>query len=242
MHHLRSPKIDQFNSNTIRFLGTLMLLIVFKFSAVAQPNLGQYDNKKLHFGFTLAGNLGRLQVETRPSYFATDTMKNLTVANFPGIGLGAIVNLKLGKYWDLRLMAPVISFVQRNLIYEFQNSEKIVKIESAYCDASLLIKFKSERRKNTRVYVIAGPRFSYDFGSTVTRTRGLQNPVVSLVPFTYGWEAGIGLDIYFEYFKFSPEIKTGQTISNALYRDIYPYTQAIEGLYPQLIQFSLHFE
>lgn len=238
MHHIRSSKIRQ-----QPFQLTVFLCLCSLFTALqAQPNLGQYDNKKFHFGFTLASNIGRLQVETRPSYFATDTLKNLSVVGFPGIGLGAIASLKLGKYWDLRLMAPVISFVQRNLVYEFENSEKIVKIESAYCDASLLVKFKSERRRNTRVYVIAGPRFSYDFGSTTTRTRGIQNPVVSLVPFTYGWEVGIGLDIYFEYFKLSPEIKTCQTSGNALFRDIYPYTQAIESIYPQLIQISLHFE
>lgn len=184
-----------------------------------------------------------MQVETRPDAFlGGDSLRNVSVANFPGIGLGAITNFKLGKHWDIRLMAPVISFVQRNLTYDFDNSQKIVKVESAYCDGSLLIKYKSERRGNTRVYVVAGPRFSFDFGSTVNKTRGIQNPVVSLIPFTYGWEAGIGLDIYFEYFKFSPEIKTCQTITNALYRDIYPYTQSIESIYPQLIQISLHFE
>jgi hypothetical protein len=113
----------------------------------AQPNLPQFDNKKIHFGFTLATNIGRLQLETRPEYF-TDTLKNILVSNFPGIGLGAIVNFKLSKHWDIRLMAPVISFVQRNLTYDFENSQKLVKIESAYCDGSLLFKYKSERRKN----------------------------------------------------------------------------------------------
>ncbi len=208
----------------------------------AQPNLPQYDQQKVHFGFTLASNIGRLQVETRPGFFATDTMRNVSVTNFPGIGLGAVTNFRLGKCWDIRLMAPVISFVQRNLTYDFPNSQKIVKVESAYCDASLLIKYKSERRKNTRAYVVAGPRFSYDFGSTIDKTRGIQNPVVSLNPITFGWEAGVGLDIYFEYFKFSPEIKTCHTYGNALFRDAYPYTQALESIYPQLIQISLHFE
>ena len=137
--------------------------------ATAQPNLPQYDAKKVHFGFTLASNIGRMQVETRPNAFAGDTLRNLSVANFPGIGLGAITNFKLGKYWDIRLMAPVISFVQRNLTYDFDNSQKVVKVESAYCDASLLIKYKSERRKNTRTYIVAGPRFSFDFGSTVDK-------------------------------------------------------------------------
>jgi hypothetical protein len=210
--------------------------------AFAQPNLPQYDEKKLHFGFTLASNIGRMQVETRSDLMASDSLRNVSVANFPGIGLGAITNFKLGRHWDIRLMAPVISFVQRNLIYDFDNTQKIVKVESAYCDGSLLIKYKSTRRKNTRTYVVAGPRFSFDFGSTKDRTRGIQNPVVSLNPFTYGWEAGVGMDIYFEYFKFSPEIKTCQTIGNALYNDNYIYTQSLQGLYPQLIQISLHFE
>lgn len=183
-----------------------------------------------------------MQLETRPDFMASDSLRNVSVINFPGIGLGAITNFKLGKCWDIRLMAPVISFVQRNVVYDFDNSQKIVKVESAYCDGSLLIKYKSERRKNTRAYVVAGPRFSYDFGSTKDRTRGYQNPVVSLNPITFGWEAGVGMDIYFEYFKFSPEIKTCQTFGSALYRDIYPYTQAIESIYPQLIQISLHFE
>ncbi|MEI7979211.1 MAG: hypothetical protein WCI53_10240, partial [Bacteroidota bacterium] len=83
----------------------------------AQPNLPQYDQQKVHFGFTLASNIGRLQVETRPGFFATDTMRNVSVTNFPGIGLGAVTNFRLGKCWDIRLMAPVISFVQRNLTY-----------------------------------------------------------------------------------------------------------------------------
>ena len=208
----------------------------------AQPNLPQYDAQKIHFGFTLASNIGRMQLETRPDFMSSDSLRNVGITNFPGIGLGAITNFRLGKCWDIRLMAPVISFVQRNIVYDFDNSQKIVKVESAYCDASLLIKYKSERRKNTRAYVVAGPRFSYDFGSTKDRTRGYQNPVVSLNPITFGWEAGVGMDIYFEYFKFSPEIKTCQTFGSALYRDIYPYTQAIESIYPQLIQISLHFE
>jgi hypothetical protein len=220
----------------------IVILVIFQIKLVAQPNLPQYDNQKIHFGFTLATNIGRMQLETRPNFFANDSLRNVSVANFPGIGLGAITNFRLGKHWDIRLMAPVISFVQRNITYDFNNSQKIVKVESAYCDASLLIKYKSERRKNTRAYVIAGPRVSFDFGSTIDKTRGIQNPVVSLIPFTFGWEAGIGMDIYFEYFKFSPEIKACQTFNNALYRDNYPYTQAIEAIYPQLIQISLHFE
>jgi hypothetical protein len=48
--------------------------------------------------------------------------------------------------------------------------------------------------------------------------------------------------MYFEYFKFSPEIKVCNTFGNAMYRDGYIFTNYIENLSPQLIQISLHFE
>jgi hypothetical protein len=207
----------------------------------AQPNLEQYDLKPIHFGFTLAANSGRFLIDMT-STFQNDTLRNVTVKNFPGIGLGAITNIRLGNYWDIRIMTPVISFVQRNLVYDYPTGKKEVKIESAYCDASLLIKYKSMRRKNSRLYVIGGGRMSYDFASTIAKNRGLQNPVVSLVPLTYGWEAGFGLDVYFEYFKFSPEVKICNTFGNALYKDGYIFTNVIEKISPQLIQISLHFE
>ncbi|MCU0421313.1 MAG: outer membrane beta-barrel protein [Bacteroidia bacterium] len=207
-----------------------------------QANLEQYDNKILHFGFTVSANSGRLRVDRNTDLFPNDTLKNINVVNFPGIGLGAVTNLKLGEHWDLRLLFPVISFVQRNMEYEFENVKRTTEIESAYCDLSLLVKFKSDRRKNTRVYVIGGFRGSYDLGSTVDQERSNNKPVVSLTPYTYGYEMGIGLDMYFEFFKFSPEFKFCSTLNNALYKDGFIYTNLLNGLSPQLFMISLHFE
>ncbi len=219
-----------------------MLLLIGTITSFAQPNLEQYDNRVLHFGFTLATNIGRAHLDAKTLELPKDSLRQITVKSFPGIGLGAITNLHLNDNMDIRLMAPVISFVQRNIVYQFENSRDEVKIESAYCDASLLFKYKSARRKNTRLYVIGGGRMSYDFASTVKKNRGLQDPVVSLNPITYGWEAGVGFDFYFEYFKFSPEIKACQTFGNAMYRDGFIFTNYIQNLSPQLIQISLHFE
>jgi hypothetical protein len=66
--------------------------------------------------------------------------------------------------------------------------------------------------------------------------------VVSLNPLTTGWEAGFGFDFYFEYFKFSPELKVCNTFGNAMFRDNYIFTDYIHSISPQLIQISLHFE
>ena len=211
--------------------------------AAAQPNLEQYDNKLFHFGFTIAVNNASMSIDSKTTSFQPqDSLMNVNQVSFPGIGLGAISNLRLGEYWDLRMMFPVISFVERDLTYQFPITQKTVKIESAYCDFSLLLKYKSARRKNTRLYVITGIRGSYDLSSTVKQDRSLHAPVVSLTPLTFGYEGGFGMDIYFEYFKFSPEIKMCNTFGNAMYRDGFIYTDAIERLAPRLFQFSLHFE
>jgi len=218
------------------------IFLLVSFGLFAQANLPQYDLKRLHFGFTISTNLSRIAIERKSNLIGLDTVKSVTHSGVPGIGLGAISNLHLGNNWDLRLLFPVINFVQRDLHYQFLSSEKTTAIESAYCDASLEIKFKSDRRKNLRLYVLTGGKISYDLGSTIDQKRSLTKPVVSLVPLTYGYEIGFGLDLYYEYFKLSPEIKFHSTFGNAMYRDGYIYTDILNGLSPQLIQISFHFE
>lgn len=218
------------------------MLVATVTGVVAQPNKEQYDNKWIHFGFSLTVNNASLRVDPNYYYFQKDSMRNVKQTSFPGIGLGALTNFRLGKSLDIRIMFPQISFTQRNLTYTFDSSQKIVKIESAYCDGSVLLKYKSARRRNVRAYVIAGLRMSYDLASTMGQNRSNNSPVVSLKPITYGYEGGFGLDIYFPYFKLSPEIKFCNTIWNAMYRDGYAYTNAINKITPQMVVFSLHFE
>ena len=224
-----------------KIIATLVVLFT-TIAAIAQPNQEQYDNQWLHFGFTLSTNSASFRVDARPATIASDTLLNVNMKSYPGIGLGGITNLRLGKFFDVRLMFPVISFVQRDLVYTFPTQHKTVKIESAYCDASLLIKYKSARRKNVRAYVIAGPRFSYDLASSTGRARSMVNPVVSLNKSTWGYDAGFGLDIYFQFFKLSPELKVCNTWSNAVHYDGFIYTDVIEKLSPKMVVFSLHFE
>ena len=220
----------------------IFILFTLSVKSWAQPNLQQYDNRLVHFGFSLTMNSAFMRVDTDPSVFKKDSLRNIHQQSFPGIGLGAITNFHISNSFDLRFMLPQISFVQRNLTYDFDASSKVVKIESAYCEGSLLLKYKSARRKNTRVYVIGGGRICYDLSSSVGQNRSLKAPVVSLNPFTYGIEGGFGLDFYFPYFKFSPELKFCHTLNNALYKDGYIYTDAINNLVPQMVVFSLHFE
>jgi hypothetical protein len=208
----------------------------------AQANQEQYDNKFLHFGFSITTNSPSLRIDSRPARMLADSIMNIETRGFPGIGLGGITNIRIAEFWDVRLLFPVISFVQRDIIYTLPNEIKEVKVESAYADASLLVKFKSQRRRNIRAYLVGGARMTYDLSSSINKNRSLQSPVVSLNRFTSGYETGFGLDIYFPYFKFSPEIKVMNTWGNAVYYDGFIFTDVIHRISPKMVVISLHFE
>jgi hypothetical protein len=225
-------------------IAATIFLVLSGCCAKAQ-NLPQYDNKrKFHFGFTINGSYNSFQVNPSPDFLMIDTLKNIRVQPFYGFGLGAIVDMRLGDQFNLRFLGPNISFAQRNLFYDFDNPalNKKVEIESAYVDFPLELKYKSERHWNTRFYVIAGVKYTYDLSSNKDAPRSLVDPVVALKPNSFSYEFGVGMDLYFPFFKLSPELKFSQSFHNVLVRDDYVYTQALNSLFSRIVTFSFHFE
>ncbi len=93
----------------------------------------------------------------------------------------------------------------------------------------LHIKFRSEEKvlKNRfnryRAYLIGGVSYTRwlgikkEYGELIAEQKnGYQSHALILNPDYYTWEAGVGLDIFFNYFKMSPEIKFSQSFSNIL--------------------------
>jgi hypothetical protein len=174
---------------------------------------------------------------------ANDTLNSITTTNFPGLGVGGIMNFHLTEFWDLRTMAIVQVMAQRNLTYHFKGgNDKVAVLQSTYFEVPLLLKYKSERHKNFRFYVIGGLGYRYNFSNDAETDRSATKPVVGLRASTFNYDVGFGLDLYYPYFKFSPEIKLSNDLMNALVKDGYIYTNTLNGLYPKLIQLSFHFE
>ncbi|MBI1223465.1 MAG: outer membrane beta-barrel protein [Bacteroidetes bacterium] len=207
-------------------------------------NRPQRDNRIIHFGFTLNTTYNALQMNTSQGFFANDTLTNITQQPFAGFGLGAIVDLRMGKYFNLRSLGPTIAFAQRNLNYTFKNplSNRSASIESVYVEFPLELKFKSERHWNTRFYAIAGFKYSYDLTSNIDAPRSINDPVVALKRNMYSYEVGIGFDLYFPWFNLSPELKFSQSVNNMLVADNLVYTKALSSLFPRVFTLSFHFE
>jgi hypothetical protein len=225
-----------------KIIVTVLFLVSVCSSVEAQERNPLYDLTKIHFGFAINGNQAKMRYTTSPDYLSLDTMRGISAVEFPGFGVGGIMNIRIADYWDLRTMMN-ITFAQRNLEYTFKNGEKKeITIESTYLEFPLLVKYKSKRHRNVRFYGIGGVTYRYDFSSDRDTERSNSKPIVALYPNTFSYDIGCGFDFYFEFFKFSPEIKISNAFTNALVPDPYFYASSLKSISPKLLQFSLLFE
>ena len=215
-------------------------------------NLRYVDQKKLHFGFTIGLNTSDFYIRNSDTFFDTTVIKQvygIENAQAPGFHLGPISDFRIGKYFDFRFLLN-LTFTQRDLSYvllkENQDGQEYftshtMKLSSTFIEFPLLIKYKSERINNYRVYVIGGVKPVLDLASK-KKIPEEEMPMIRLKqPDLYG-EFGVGLDIYLPYFKFSPELKMGVGLDNVAVPDNTEFTGALKYLKSKIFMISFHFE
>ena len=98
---------------------------------------------------------------------------------------------------------------------------------------------------NFRVYLIGGVKYSLDIVSK-KKTNDLDfayiDKLVKNKRSILAYEAGIGFDFYFEFFKLSPEIKLSHSVGSVLDPSDNPYSSPLDKLFLRNLQFSLYFE
>ncbi len=220
----------------------LGLLITVGSTLHAQEINPTYDLHRVHFGFSIIGNYGKLKYNTASNFLDNDTIQTINTSSFPGFGVGGIMNLKVADYWDFRTMVN-IQFVERHLLYNFRGGAvETAKINSTYMEIPFQLKYKSKRNHNKRFYWVGGATYRYDFASDIDTERSNTKPIVALYPATFSYDFGAGLDLYYEFFKFSPEIRISNGLGNSLVPDSFIYSSSLSRMSPKLIQFFLHFE
>lgn len=237
------------------------LVFLFNYNASAQQNWGGgVDNETLHFGFKFqyvaaeykilkTGNWNGPFPDSDGNDMIPARMKSLSSPVTQGFALGFVSDYKLAENANLRF-TPGLVFSDISAIYEYDDpaytTEK--KVQATFVDLPIGIKLKSNRMNNYRAYLIAGAKYSMDIVSAKKKDdSGLiaSEKYLKSVPNALWYEAGIGLDIYFEWFKLSPEIKFSQTTKSVLLdRDRLenPYIAPIDKMFLRNLQFSLFFE
>jgi hypothetical protein len=175
----------------------------------------------------------------------TDSLNTISSKPLPGFAIGLISRYRITENLEVRT-TPSLVFADRSLSYTYltpsQNIDKLVQTTTV--DLPLSVKLKSDRIANFRAYVIGGVKYSLAIGSKNQSTVDT-NPLDKLVRNVGGfgsYEGGFGCDIYFEFFKLSPEIKFSNSFGNILVQDGSPFSSPISRLSLHNIMFSLLFE
>jgi hypothetical protein len=246
-----------------KILTLLVLIISSTITAKSQNWGGGVDEEKIHFGFTFQYISSEFKVFRTPYWrgpflnVGDNTtppipLTRITSAGTPGFGIGFVVNNRLNRNMDLRL-TPTLAFSDRQLEYVYagqhsdgQDNNITQKIQSTMVDFPLGLKIKSDRRKNYRGYVLAGLKYSMDITSakkTSNEGKSAIDMVIQNRKNFISYEAGLGLDFYFEYFKMSPELKYSASFNDILKPEANnPYSQSLNKLMLRHVTFSLFFE
>ncbi|TAH27538.1 MAG: PorT family protein [Cytophagales bacterium] len=204
-------------------------------------NLPYYDDRRLHYGFTLGLNSTRFKPTFSKNYFSNeeDSVVSVTGTRTTGFTLGFILNLKLTDFLDLRLL-PTVAFYQRDMNFVFKNSFTTTQTtESTFIEIPLMCKYKSQRRGNFRMYMVGGLKAAIEAGA---KKKEKKDTELRSSNFDLCIDYGFGLDIYYPLFKFSPEIRFSHGLLNMLNKDDNIYSRSIQRISTHTISLFLHFE
>ena len=211
-------------------------------------NYQEVDHKIIHFGFTIGFNTMDFGINSSLAPYGADSTVLIPELNnlSPGFHVSVVSSLRLTDNFDFRFL-PGISLGQRNILFYNQNKivEKEMNIESTFIDLPFLIKYKADRIKNYRPYLIGGVNIRNDMARN-KEFNDDEGIYIKLKPFDIYYEVGFGLDFYLAYFKLSTEVKysvgTRNVVSSDASQDYPQYANAIDELNSRMFMFSLHFE
>ena len=209
-------------------------------------NESWYDEKPLHFGFSLGLNTMDFNITPSQKYYQTDSLyPEVSILN-PGINIQIVTDLRPADHLDIRFL-PGVSFGQR--VIRFYKNRVLVndqqRLESSFLEFPLLLKYKGERLNNVRPYVIGGLNYRYDLAGKKEFDDAKPIYIRIKRPDLY-YELGAGIDFYLTYFKLSVELKMSNGLGNVLIKEAAPghpqYYNAIEKIKSQIWVLAFHFE
>lgn len=205
-------------------------------------NNPRYDERRLvTYGFSFGAHTASLRLKYS-DYFtvpAMDSVHSIVPLKKPGFSLGFIVNFRLAPFFDARL-TPKVTFSEYALQYNYIGRDASIEtIESVGVDFPILLKYKSQRRDNIRMYVLGGITTSIEAaGKTeLAEDEGLLqlNGVNIMADF------GFGFDLYYPLFKFSPEIRFAFGLVDVVGSNN-DFTAGIKELKTKTVSIYFHFQ
>ncbi|MGZ3873844.1 MAG: type IX secretion/gliding motility protein PorT/SprT [Mucilaginibacter sp.] len=217
---------------------------------------GGADQSDLSFGFSFSYVSSYFKIDKKPGWrnpffdegtnrYITDSLKSISSKSSPGFAVGFITRYRVTDHLELRT-TPSLVFADRVIDYAYTGTAPPTskQLQVTNIDLPLSLKLKSDRVGDFRAYLLGGVKYSLAVGTKRSADAGL-DPLEKAVKNVGGfasYEAGLGCDIYFEFFKLSPEIKIANSMGNVLVPENQPFSGPVNKLGLHTLMFSLYFE
>ena len=195
----------------------ILLICVFLFSAQGHAQLftkkkvinnENFDKPQLSWGYYLGMNNYDYNFD-----YISDTYDIQTEKSF-GFNVGLIGNFRISDFFDIRF-EPGLVMSNRNLVFnpaqfgeaEFNQNLHLREIKSTYIHFPILLKISSKRVNNFKPFLLAGVSTALNLSSKENNVDDNSLGQFRTKKNVFFYELGFGIDLYLEWFKFSPSIR-----------------------------------
>ncbi len=224
----------------------LTLLVVFfsenlalaqKFKSRENHNYLDFQGKAYYFGMAFGTNWSGYRLNQSKYFIGNDSVQIAEGRRKGGFNIHMVANLKMGEYFDFRFL-PGFAFSYRSFVF---NESKEKQIESVFFEMPFSIRYKSAPYKDKRMFVTGGLKYNYDIASN-SKTRQAET-LIKISPHDFQWEVGAGIQIFYPFFIFSPEIKYSRGLGNILiYNGGLNESKVLENVQSQIFTLTFNFE
>lgn len=236
---------------------TIILSIFFaliSWTTIAQnifgknPYLNQqkWDDQRIFYGYYIGMNNYNFKYNYDKTFFEKYRSNQIIVNSELGFNVGLVGNLRLFKHLALRF-EPGLQYAKRQITYPhiLNENRRVKELGSTYIHLPLLLKFSATRTGNIRPYVLGGISESLNLSAREDAREDNYEGTFRMKRWTTNYEIGLGIDLYFQHFIFSPSIRGVFGVQDELIRDYNKnsiFTGGIESLQTRaiLINFTFH--
>ncbi len=235
-------KLDLHRTKITSFLlvGFLLMGSIGYGQRMVGMNNPNYDDRFLTYGFLIGLHTTSYQMKYAEEFLNISDLHSIQPRFSPGFSLGFIINMSVAEYLDFRV-TPKVSFYEHQLEYTFTDKPTVIQlVESTVVEFPLLLKYKSVRRGNVRMYMIGGVKP----GIEASANNNIENEddAIPIQKANLSLDFGVGLDLYYPLFKFSPELRFSRGIRNMLGDAPNTFSEGIQSLNTNTITLYLLFQ
>lgn len=234
-------------------LAVAVLILASAFSSASAQerkvmNRPYIDTRVWHYGFLFGLHMQDISI-ANSGYTYDNGIEGeqwyAEVQNWsPGFSVGVLGELRLNEYLSLRVI-PTMHFGDKKVVFHEQKTDAVSEqsIKSTYLSVPFDLKLSAPRFNNYRPYVMAGVAPSLDL--TVKKQKQMLVKRADCM-----FEVGMGIDLYYPWFKLIPELKFCFGLTDMLVKDradltdisMLKYSDSLAGGQNRMIVLTLYFE